>query len=223
MLIKCIFYLSTNLHPIQPNESPDYHIQSAARANLYKYTAEFEKFSKTIMSLLFFKNAKVELFGTTRAENTFHGTLRTRVETLAKHLGANTTKSFDNNPKYDTIRGGDDGLDIVAFLPMDRAQAIPFAFAQCTCSFDEWKEKQDSVSKDRWNTKIEPLVSYPVFMFVPFSCHNNEGTFYDVTNLRSFLIDRIRIIKIMDKSKDKVFYDAMVAFSDIFSLDELFD
>ena len=169
-----------------------------------KYTDDFEVLSKSVMHTLVPRNAVVELFGTTRKGDLFCGTQRKRIEKLADCIGARTTKSFDENEKYDLAKAGDDGLDIVAYLPIDDAQMIPFAFAQCTCSFDKWKEKQDSVLEDHWNTKIEPLVSYPAFMFVPFSCHNSEGAFYDVTAIRSFLIDRIRIIKLYENTKDNL-------------------
>ncbi|MBR1391663.1 MAG: hypothetical protein IJ567_09545 [Lachnospiraceae bacterium] len=192
------------------------------QTDMQKYTTEFERFSKTVLPMLVPSDAVVELFGTKREESGYTGTLRARIEMLAKKLGANTTKSFDHNSKYDKIKAGDDGLDIVAFLPVDQAQAIPFAFAQCTCSYDKWKEKQDTVSMDYWNTKIEPLISYPIFMFVPFSCHNNAGKFYDVTNLRSFLIDRDRIIKLIDKNCDEVFQKEINAFCQKVCLDELF-
>lgn len=195
-----------------------------SRTDLQKYTAEFEKFSKVIMSILVPENTVVELFGTTRADSIFKGTLRERIKTLAKCLGANTTKSFDNNPKYDNIKGGDDGLDIVAFLSIDEAQAIPFAFAQCTCSFDKWVEKQNSISHDNWHTKIDSLVSYPVFMLVPFSCHDNKGKFYDTTSIHTFLIDRIRIIKLIEKNKEKKMIQEMIReFSSRLIVDKIFN
>lgn len=36
-------------------------------------------------------------------------------------------------------------------------------------------------------------------MFVPFSCHNTKGKFQNATEVRSCLIDRIRILKIIDR------------------------
>lgn len=191
-------------------------------SNLQQYTAEFEKFSKDIMSILIPNEAVVELFGTTRSDGLFGGNLRSRIEQLASLLGASTTKSFDENSKYDNINGGDDGLDIVAFFPLDGAQTIPFAFAQCTCSFDKWKEKQDSVSLDRWSKKIDPLVHYPIFMFVPFSCHDNQGRFYDATNIRTFLIDRIRILKLLNKNNDEQFQEKIKEVIDLDVPTELF-
>lgn len=193
------------------------------KADLQKYTREFEKFCKEIMSMLVPKDAVVELFGTTRKDSIFKGTLRARIKTLAQCLGAGTTKAFDNNPKYDEIKNGDDGLDIVAFLPIDDAQAIPFAFAQCTCSFEHWVEKQHSAGMDEWKAKISPLVSYPVFMFVPFSCHDNSGKFYDETSIYSFLVDRIRILKLINKNENDLRQKIIVKFNSMFDLTGLFD
>ena len=38
-------------------------------------------------------------------------------------------------------------------------------------------------------------------MFVPFSCHNSQGKFCDETSIKTFLIDRLRIIKLIEKNR----------------------
>ena len=167
-----------------------------------KYTDNFECYCKSIMRILVPSSSEVELFGTSRDSEHYKGNLRARIKTLAADLGTMTSKSFDKNEKYDLIMAGDDGIDIVSFLPIDNAQCIPFVFAQCTCSYDKWKDKQASIDWDKWSNKMDLLPVYGKYMFVPFSCHDAGGGFYDGTSITSFLIDRIRQIKVISKDDE---------------------
>lgn len=160
-------------------------------------TSLFEKYSVCIMKGLVCPGSETVLFGTAREEGLFKGTLRARIEQLAKLLGATTTKQMDEEDRFDRSRGGDGGVDIISFLPIDKASHIPFAFAQCTCSYDNWVAKQASIGEDVWGNLIRPLAPYMRYMFVPFSCHNTSGAFEEVTNIHTCLIDRIRILAIV--------------------------
>lgn len=170
-------------------------------ASYHKYTDSFEKLCRLLMKELSPKGTTVELFGTSRESELFTGTLRDRIKKLAKCLGTETTKRFDQNAKFDSIFGGDGGIDIVAFTSIDEAGFVPFSFSQCTCSYDKWKEKQTSIGVEQWGAYIELGVHYPQYMFVPFSCHNSQGKFCDETSIKTFLIDRLRIIKLIEKNR----------------------
>ena len=135
-------------------------------------------------------DARTELFGTTRDTNLFHGNLRSRIEQLAEFLGAQTTKTMDADKRYDRIKAGDAGLDIVSFLKLDEASHIPVALAQCTCSYDEWINKQESINSDTWRTRIDPIAPFWRYMYVPFYCHNASGKFEQLTDIHTCLIDR---------------------------------
>ncbi len=163
-----------------------------------KLTHDFEKVSVQILKALSPEKATVELFGTSRDGDFFgRGNQRTRIQNLVKYLGANVTSTFNRDSRYDYAMGGDNGLDIVSFFPIDKASYIPFAFAQCTCSYDKWEIKQNSINYDKWNKVFEPFVEYPKFMLVPFSCHDSKNNFYSETGISTFLIDRDRIIRIL--------------------------
>lgn len=127
------------------------------QSSMQKITHAFEKYCCPFMRLLVPVDARTELFGTTRDTNLFHGNLRSRIEQLAEFLGAQTTKTMDADKRYDRIKAGDAGLDIVSFLKLDEASHIPVALAQCTCSYDEWINKQESINSDTWRTRIDPI------------------------------------------------------------------
>ena len=136
------------------------------KTTLHGITNAFERYCKPIMNVLMPAGAQTELFGTSRETSVFNGSLRNRITQLAGHLGAQTTKIMDNDEKYDRINAGDGGLDIVSFLKLDGASHIPFAFGQCTCSYDDWIFKQTSLDTQSWRNKIGPLASFWKFMFV---------------------------------------------------------
>lgn len=83
------------------------------QSSMQKITHAFEKYCCPFMRLLVPVDARTELFGTTRDTNLFHGNLRSRIEQLAEFLGAQTTKTMDADKRYDRIKAGDAGLDIL--------------------------------------------------------------------------------------------------------------
>lgn len=171
-------------------------------SSLQKMTHMFEKYCHPIMRFLMPVKAQTELFGTTRVGSIFTGNLRTRIAKLADLLGAQTTKSMDSNERYDRVHAGDAGLDIVSYVKLDNSSHIPFALGQCACSYVEWKNKQYSISSDEWRARIDPMAPFWQYMFVPFSCHNAAGKFEEVTEIHTCLIDRQRILSILDMEEN---------------------
>lgn len=154
----------------------------------HKYTDMFEVYSKYFFKYMVPRDAEVNIFGTSRRNSIFSGNLRTRIKQLANCIGGNTTKSFDNDNQFD-VPGGDEGLDLVAYLKLDGATHIPIAFGQCTCSHEDWDIKQESINQENWNRKIEGLAPYTRFMFVPFYCRLANGQFENPTTISTCLID----------------------------------
>lgn len=166
-------------------------------SSMQKLTHSFERYCQPIMEILVPKDAKTQLFGTSRENGQFSGTLRKRIEQLANYLGAQTTKALDKEEKYDRAKAGDAGLDIVSYLKLDDASHGPLALGQCTCSYDDWKDKQTSIDYDTWRARIAPLPPYCRYMYVPFFCRNASGKFENPTDIHSCLIDRQRILNIL--------------------------
>lgn len=165
---------------------------------MQKITHAFEKYCHPIMKILVPVDAQTELFGTTREASLFKGNLRKRIEQLAECLGTTTTKSMDRDDYYDRVNAGDDGLDIVSFLKLDNASHIPFALAQCTCSYDEWVNKQKSIDSASWRARFDSLAPFWEFMYVPFFYRNASGRFEQSTKVYTCLIDRERILNILE-------------------------
>lgn len=169
------------------------------RSSLQKITLLFEQYCHPIMKLLMPPDAQTELFGTARDPGPFSGDLRSRIRQLAELLGAQTTKVLDDDTRYDRIRAGDAGLDIVSVLKLDDTSHIPFALGQCTCSYENWVDKQRSIDQDTWRARIDPIAPFWRFMFVPFFCRNASGRFERPTDIHTCLIDRQRILTILER------------------------
>ena len=166
-------------------------------------TAYFEEYCLPYFCCLVPAKAYSYVFGTSRSDGEFKGNLRSRIERLAEILNAQTTKSFDNDPKYD-VPAGDGGLDLISILKIDEATHLPVALGQCTCSYDKWEIKQIEISQERWRSRIDPLAPISQFMFVPFFCRDAGGTFENPTMITTCLIDRMRILKLLEMEESLI-------------------
>jgi len=166
-----------------------------------KITKYFEEYCINIFRYLVSQDSEVHIFGTSREEDLFKGNLRSRINILADCFGAETTKVFDNDPQFD-VPGGDEGIDLVAFNKIDGATHIPVALGQCTCSYSKWEIKQEEINQDAWVQKIMPIAPFGKYMFVSFFCRNASGKFENPTTITTCLIDRLRILKIIEKHRE---------------------
>lgn len=168
-----------------------------------KVTEYFEEYCLKVFRHLVASDSEIYLFGTSRKGNMFTGTLRKRIEKLAKCFGANTTKTFDNDTRLD-VPAGDAGLDLVAYNKLDNSTHIPIALGQCTCSYTKWEIKQEDINREKWKQKIEPLPPFQEYMFVSFFCRDAGGKFEKPTTITTCLIDRQRILKVLDLHKQEI-------------------
>lgn len=163
------------------------------RTTLQELTTHFEFVSLEVLKALL-PAAEVELFGTARTHqghSRFMGTALERVAGLAKELrGVLMAKEGDFNPRDQ----GDNGLDLVAWIPMgDAAEGVPAFFAQCACGA-RWDGKQYQASYDRWGRWIH-LSSPPTKMtFIPHLFRRVGGDWYVARDVSGVLMDRYRIV-----------------------------
>lgn len=172
----------------------------------YELTHAFEDLSCAILREISPKSAVVHIFGTSRHDDDkteYKGNLRSRLKKLASNIFAVTAKTFDDDPQFD-VPAGDGGIDLVSFLALDEAPFIPLAFGQCACSYDDWVDKQTSISYDRWRSRFSYLAPFLQYMFVPFYCRRADGTFEHPADISTCLIDRHRILKIFMNSETSV-------------------
>lgn len=165
---------------------------------------DFEEYCKNIFKFLVSEDSEIYIFGTARNNSLFTGNLRTRIEKLAECFGAQTTKTFDEDSQFD-VAGGDEGIDLVAFNKLDNATHIPIALGQCTCSYSKWEIKQEEINQDAWTQKIMPLAPFGKFMFVSFFCRDATGKFENPTTITTCLIDRLRILKVIEKHRESIY------------------
>jgi hypothetical protein len=166
------------------------------------FTTSFEHISLFAMKLIYpkFKN---ELFGTaSKKDDTFYGSsLCDRLEKLAKFLNTTLTQKTRDNPRHKKT-SGDKGLDIVSFYAPDsslyQASFIPVCVGQCSCSYDQWKVKQQSVKNSRLNNYFDDLAINHEYMFIPFPLRGVNGgwTVEDYSDIETIIIDRFRFISI---------------------------
>lgn len=170
----------------------------------YNLTHAFEDICCKLLRLISPDMSKTEIFGTSRNEESgtiYKGNLKARIALLAEELSALTSKAFDKDTKYN-VSAGDGGLDLVSYLPFDGAPFIPFAFAQCACSYEKWYEKQNSISPESWSSRLNCLAPYLRIMFIPFYYRCASGEFENLTQIASCLIDRHRIMILTRRYED---------------------
>jgi hypothetical protein len=168
------------------------------RSERYYISHAFEDFCCQLLKSISPSDSVTDLFGTSRESESskYRGPLKHRIIQLAESLRGITTKSFDSDAKYN-VPAGDGGLDIVSYHSLyDTNPFIPMAFAQCACSYEDWVEKQNSISIDIWRKRIEGLAPYIQFTFVPFYYRDAGGAFENSTSILSCLIDRYRILEL---------------------------
>lgn len=168
----------------------------------YSLTHAFEDISCSILRSISSPFAKTHVFGTSRSGTGgyYKGNLRERISTLANNLSALTSKAFDRDPMYD-VPGGDGGLDLVSYIPIDNMPFIPVSFAQCACSYDQWEEKQSSIKPEKWISRINNIAPYLQFMFVPFYFRSANGEFENMSTIHTCVIDRHRIFKVAENNR----------------------
>ena len=189
---------------------------------MIKYTKNFEKFCELFVPLLSPNGATVELFGTARNSSKSEcEKLKNRVNNLAENLCLNPSPAFMKNKKADRITVGDAGIDIVTYFPIDKAGPVPFSLGQCTCSYNNWIEKQGSIDRVNFSNYITVNQTFAKYMFVPFSCQGLDGSFVEGYKVNTFLIDRFRILRIL-QNNDGNFFKAVKKLYSWFDINNLF-
>ncbi|GBU26712.1 hypothetical protein R84B8_00222 [Treponema sp. R8-4-B8] len=174
------------------------------------FTSFFEHISHHIMKIIY-PNFKNEIFGTANKPGDYFygGTLLDKLTKLSLCLGTSLTKKTINDP-HNSGGSGDKGLDIISYFNLDinpmKTSYIPLCFGQCSCSYDEWKQKQSSISKNIWDNRINDLPSYHEYLFVPFSLRGIDGYWAkeEHSEIQTIIIDRFRFLNILKLNKTNI-------------------
>ncbi len=167
-------------------------------------TMLFEVVSYIALTQYMPSSAKVFIFGKNPYDEVkkYTGSLYEKIVALANDLRDSVIcKKTDFKPQ----NNGDGGLDLVAWVPFqDSNRGDLRVLGQCACT-DEWVTKQHSSNVEAWSAKIHFHV-YPINMiFVPYCYRASDGEWYSNETIHmSVLVDRVRILNLVDKAYDKI-------------------
>jgi hypothetical protein len=160
-------------------------------------TATFEFISLEALKCYLPPNVRVIHFGKNPYNNDerYSGKLSQKIHHLAEDLHLKPHQDVDS---IDSQNVGDDGLDLVAYIPFsDNADGLLHIFCQCACS-DEWVSKQLQCSEANWGNKLKFTALLPYMVFIPFCFRKATGNWYDPLKIyRSILVDRVRLMSLI--------------------------
>lgn len=166
-------------------------------------TKNFEQVSLEALKTCLPAGVEAHIFGTSAQVGSkyYGGTLFDRIRQLANDIGEKATPEEADYSPHNTA---DDGLDLVAWVPMgDQLNSRPLIFGQCACTAD-WISKQHTSGFDHWRQRIN-LKAHPHNMiFIPFFFRRVDGNWHKPQDITAgVLVDRLRLIHLL-RQKVKV-------------------
>lgn len=177
-----VFYLSCSLLNYVPQRT------------MQRLTAQFEVVSFEVMCRIVPTTARVDMYGTSRGKvkSRFKGTQFERLEALASELRAKViVQAVDFHPRD----RGDNGLDLVGWIPMhDPAAGVVSFFAQCACG-KKWDGKQYEASHSRWRNFLSLKAPSTTMTFIPHYFRKPGEHWYAEADVSEILVDRLRALR----------------------------
>jgi hypothetical protein len=163
----------------------------------HQLTNDFEKISLAAMKCMLPQWAEAHIFGKgSHQGQRYVGNTYSKMKKLAEDT---RTQLRVREDEYSSRSTGDDGLDIVAWLPLpDALPIIPVYFAQCSCHHSNWIAKQSSAGDGRWRSKLSSNVPFQAFSFSP-TCFRNGYSWARESEISTILIDRVRLLRLLEK------------------------
>ncbi len=175
-------------------------------------TDAFERAAHLALRRMWPQSAEVRAFGKNNAQ--YVGTKSERLHKLAVDLGCRP--SIDP-AKFRTGDAGDGGIDLAAWLTLDDHEGENkfTCLAQCACSRDEWTSKQFEISVGRLGKLFNPTSPWLELICIPICFRNNNGRWYlDSEVADKILIDRYRLLRLIQPDEDWVRIDPPAILSD---------
>jgi hypothetical protein len=172
----------------------------------------FESVSAEGMRRLMPEGAEVHLFGAGGEVVRYRGTLWQKLHQLAADVCGQLVAQERNYPPNNT---GDGGLDLVGWVPFpDEQSARLILFGQCACT-NEWVTKQVTSSNIWWSDRILFRAPPTNVVFIPHFFRDNSGEWHREDDIKqSILIDRLRLLKMLDQAAGAATPQVAVAFVD---------
>lgn len=167
------------------------------------FWSEFERIGIQMVKKMLGENWNTYPVGTASSDSPFKGNQYSKIKQLAEFIGTKNTFSVDGEKDFfKRAHGGDLGIDGLSVIKLDDGPFNPMAMIQCTCNHDEWREKQNSILENEWKNKLESLAPYLAVMVIPFFYRDGKGTFWRETSIKTCLVDRFRLLKIIEHYGD---------------------
>jgi hypothetical protein len=182
----------------------------------YRITHRFESLCEYPFNLLVPQLAIKQFFGAGGSIDETTGQLfYDKVKDLANYLHLPLNPLFSRE-EAGIHNVGDGGLDWVAWMPFaDNLDMLPTYFAQCACGND-WENKLFDANKSKWTRYIVFSYDYQSFHFIPKSFREVDNNWLNRTKLHSvILIDRFRIIELLEKSGKEKEKDIIELYEDL--------
>lgn len=165
-----------------------------------KFTSSFEVVSLIALQKYLPDNAVVRLFGSNPLnKGRYKGQLLAKIKVFANDIGENF---IGVEAEYNPHDVGDNGLDIVAWLPIeDNARGFLTILGQCACTEEDWAQKQSSSSIAHWRDVIQFKVPPTNMVFIPFCYRRFTGEWHMHRKIdESIVVDRLRLVLLIGKS-----------------------
>jgi hypothetical protein len=205
----------------QLNPSQKIYVYLLCCSNLYLFDKALQVSLANCFELLSynsFKNilpndAEIHLFGSNPLNKEGRYSKIPLLNKINK-LSADLNEILDprlNQSNYTSIKGGDGGLDLVAWVPTgDNLPSSLIFFAQCACT-DEWVSKQHDSSHESWEGRILFKNRISNSIFIPFCFRRGDGTWAKIEDIKlSFLVDRKRLLHYYLKN-ESISFDTLPA------------
>ncbi len=154
------------------------------------------------------KSATIDLFGANalnvKGRYKTGTTLWEKINTLTQEIRENLQPRI-SEANYKVHNHGDDGLDIVGYIPTgDNLSSMPVFLGQCTCQ-KEWWKKQSESSYDVWSAKITLTTYSNNLMYIPYCFRGARGEWFNSGKIsKTFLIDRKRLLHFLQGKETQV-------------------
>lgn len=167
-------------------------------------TGKFELLCVEALRRTLPSQSEVHLFGKSPLVTTgrYAGLLIEKIKLLANDLGEDCSiRESDFEPGDN----GDNGLDIVAWIPFsDNLPGRLAIFGQAACT-PEWISKQHSSSAAAWRSTIRFTADPQNVVFIPYDYRRPEGGWYTRRHIHgSIVFDRHRLMTALTNGSDTV-------------------
>ncbi len=165
------------------------------KGNIQSFGFAFERLCAQALRNYLPGNPEVHIFGTSE-NGRYKGTFFQKVRALAE----DTRGKLLLEDEYPSTNTGDGGLDLVAWLPMqDENSGLLVVFAQCGCT-PQWEKKQSSSGYELWQQRISYVTPACNMVFIPYCFRQTSGGWQLKDMVRSILVDRERLMKLLANS-----------------------